>query len=237
MFFELIGPAGCGKTTTARVVDRRLAALGVPHLPMAELHAADRAFGEKRITRRRFFGKTWMLLPMIARHPTVVASMFLLAFAHGQPYKRRIRQANRALAHLSMGKRLARRTRREAVVLHEGFVQMVWSTTVESERLRLRFLVRYLLWRYRRILRPRGILFRIDDDEAQERVFQREGGNRFSAGSSDRRRREFPRWLDYHRQLLELAPRDLIVATVDATRPLDRLAEDVLGAIRRCLSP
>jgi thymidylate kinase len=236
MVFELIGPAGCGKTTVARLVDRALDERGVDHVGWAELEAADRRFGEKRITRYNFPGKTWMLLPLFLRHPSVVAGVFALALLHGPPQKRRIRQANRALAHVRMVKRLARRHPGRVLVLHEGLLQMLWSTTVESEQLRGRWIVRHLLRRYQRILAPRGILFRIDDQSAQERVFQRTSGNRFSVTSSEQRRREFPRWLAYHRELVAMAPPGLIAATVDATQPVEALAGDVTDAILACVA-
>jgi SAM-dependent methyltransferase len=237
MIFELIGPAGCGKTSVARLVYRALDESGLDHVGFSELQRADRSFGEKRITRQNFFGKTWTLLPLIVRHPTVVAATLLLAGLHGGPYKRRFRQANRALAHIQMVKRITRNGGERILVLHEGLLQMLWSTTVESEALRGRPLVRYLLRRYQRILHPRGILFRIDDRRAQERVFQRAEGNRFSAKSNERRRAEFPKWLAYHRQLVDLAPAGLIHATVDASQPLEALARDVTDAVLRCLPP
>src|SRR5690606_8049524 len=61
---ERSGPAGGGKTTVAELVDRALAERGVPHVGLAELEAADRRFGEKRITQYNFPGKTWMILPL-----------------------------------------------------------------------------------------------------------------------------------------------------------------------------
>jgi hypothetical protein len=231
MLVELIGPAGCGKTTVARELDARLAALGVDRVGMDELAAIDRRIGEKRITRYNFPGKTWMLLPLALRHPTVVAGVFALALLHGPPRKRRIRQANRALAHFRMLKRLRRRTRGRVLVVHEGLLQMLWSTTVESEALRGRWIVRHVLRRYQRVLAPHGILFRIDDATAQERVFQRTHGNRFSASSSAERRRDFPRWLAYHRELVALAPPGLVRDVVDASEPLDALVRRVGEAI------
>lgn len=231
VLIELIGPAGCGKTTVAELVDRALAERGVPHVGLAELEAADRRFGEKRITQYNFPGKTWMILPLALRHPTVVIDVFALAYLHGQPRKRRIRQANRVLAGFRMLKRLRRRHRGQVLVVHEGVVQMLWSMLVESEELRGRWLIRHFLRRYHRVLGPAGIRFVIDDATVQERVFQRTRGKRFSASSSEQRRQEFPRWLDYHRELIALAPPGLIHATVDASGPPEAIARQVTELI------
>ena len=231
VLIELIGPAGCGKTTVAHLVDRALAERGVPHVSLAELEAADRRFGEKRITQYNFPGKTWMILPLALRHPTVVIDVFALAYLHGQPRKRRIRQANRVLAGFRMLKRLRRRHRGQVLVVHEGVVQMLWSMLVESEELRGRWLIRHFLRRYHRVLGPAGIRFVIDDATVQERVFQRTRGKRFSASSSEQRRQEFPRWLDYHRELIALAPPGLIHATVDASGPPEAIARQVTELI------
>jgi hypothetical protein len=234
MLFELIGPAGCGKTTVARAVDRALCEGGTAHVGFEELEA-ERRSSEQRLKRGSALGKLCMLLPLLLRHPSVVASLYLLALLHGPPLKLRIRHANRALAHLLLLRRLDRGDR--ILLVHEGFMQMLWSLTVESRALRGVALIRHLLRVYQRMLAPHGILFCIDEQRVTERVFQRTVGNRFSAKSSEQRRREFPRWLEYQRRLVELAPPGLIATKVDATQPLEALAGDVARTILASVAP
>ena len=231
MLVELIGSAGCGKSSVARRVDRALAERGCDRLGFDELEEAGRRFGERRIKRRGAFGKAWMLAPTVVRHPVFVAAVYALALLHGAPRAPRVRHANRALAHVRMLERIARGDR--VVLVHEGFFQMLWSMTVESAALRGRPLIRFLLRRYRRMLAPVGILFCIGDEAARERVFQRVAGHRFSASSSAARREAFPKWLAYHRAIVALAPADLVVARVDATQPIEPLAREVGDIVLR----
>lgn len=232
MFVELIGPAGSGKTTVARLLDAPLAAAGIAACSFAELDRLNRQFGEHSL-KPLGFRRVFVLAPLYWRHPRIAFGLLAIAVAHGPPFRKRLRRARRVLGHFLFMLRLEERGEERVLVMHEGFLQRLWSVVIESKELRLEGVIRSVLADYHALLRPVAIALEVDDEVAAARVFARNSRGRFNLGSSGERKAEFPRWLDYRRRLLALLPADAIAGSVDAAGTPESTARATAALISR----
>lgn len=237
MLIELIGPAGSGKTSAALKAEALLGeagidVLGFDRLEELESEIGTRSFrGYDRVAQWRAIGA------LILKCPDIVLPILLLSWIHGPEQStglrgRRKRHARRALGHVRMALALRRMTVDRVVLLHEGFTQVLWTLLIDSPSLRARWLIRFAFARYHATFRQEGIRLVVDDNAVIQRVFARDGEGRFNRRSDDQLRRDFPRWLDDHRALVAMLPDGVIRAEVDASGDDDRVARDLVAAVR-----
>ncbi|MBX6320540.1 MAG: hypothetical protein IRY94_01810 [Rhodospirillaceae bacterium] len=227
MFVELVGPPGCGKTTTARLLDGLMERQGLRYVPFDELDRLDIAIGERHIKRSKFLRRMMSLAPLLWRHPSIMLGVLVIAAVHGPPYGTRFRYARRLLAHFLFLLRIRDLGRDRIVVVHGGFVQMMWSMVIESPRLRALPLIRMVFRRYHDAIRPVGIELKIDHATAAERAFSRTTRGRFNKQSHPERRAQFGKWLAYHETLRSLLPPAAIVTAIDAGSGSEAVASRV----------
>jgi len=231
VIIELIGPAGCGKTTAARHLDRLLRGHTPALLGFEALERLDREIGERHLERLPFRKRMRLLLPLFLRHPRIAIPVMVLALVHGPPYKKRFRRAQRSLGHVLLMLRLRRLMPDMVVVADDGFTQTLWTMLVDSRALRGAWLIRLALASYHAVVEQRGLRFRIDDQTAAARVFGRESPGRFNRNAPDERRHAFGRWLAYHRRLVALLPEAVVAGTIDATGSEQDVARALADAI------
>jgi hypothetical protein len=231
MIVEIAGPPGVGKTTIAAQLDDLPPDPEVPLLSFAEYQILDREIGEAAIMKKGRLERWLSLAPLCWRRPRLVGSMLMLTLLHGRPFLRRARKAQRLLAHTLFTEKLQARFPEKVVVHHDGFVQCLWSTLIDSRSLGGQRLIRSIIRDYHERVQPHLILLEIDDAMAASRVFERTSKGRFNRDSSPKQRSEFGRWLGYHRELVSLVPAALDVTRIDASTPSDMLAQQVFNAL------
>ena len=232
MIVEMIGPPGVGKTTAMGRLDELAQNDDLPLLGFDDYQTFDRECGQAAIMKRYRLNRWLVLSAMLWRRPRLVASVMTLALLHGRPFLRRIRKAERVVAHVLFSERLKSHFPDKICIHHDGFTQCLWSMLVGSRELRGKSLIRRLLHDYYGDTNMRVVLLEVDDSVAAERAFSRISKGRFNRDSSPKTRTEFGRWLDYHRQIVELLPVDRNVVRIDAgTSPSD-VAANVLTALR-----
>jgi hypothetical protein len=84
-----------------------------------------------------------------------------LALLHGKPASRRVRKAQRVLAHAQFVAHLHERFPDRVIVLHEGVAHFVWSLVIESRALRGIGLIESLLADYYASVSPALVVLRI----------------------------------------------------------------------------
>ncbi len=231
MIVEIVGPPGVGKTTIAAQLDNLPRDQEVPLLSFAEYQLLDREIGEAAIMKKGRIERWLTLAPLCWRRPRLVGSMVMLTLMHGRPFLRRARKAQRLLAHTLFTERLQARFPEKVVVHHDGFMQCLWSTLIDSQSLRGRAMIRSIMRDYHQRVQPRLILLEIDDALAASRVFERTSKGRFNRDSSPKQRSEFGRWLGYHRELVSLLPAAFDVTRIAASAAPDMLAQQVFNAL------
>jgi hypothetical protein len=155
----------------------------------------------------------------------------VLALLHGPRYKGGLRRAWRSLSHFHLVLRLQRLMPGAVVVFHEGFTHILWSMLIDSKSLRGAWLIRLALSGYYSAVGQRGIRFSIDDQTAATRVFDRESLGRFNRRSGEEQRRSFAKWLAYHRHVVALMSKRMIVVTIGATASEQEVARVVAAAV------
>lgn len=231
MIVEIVGPPGVGKTTIAAGLDELARSSALPLLSFADYQAMDREFGEAAIMKKQRVGRWATLAPLAWRRPRLFFPVVLLTLLHGRPLLRRGRKAQRLLAHTLFTERLQARCPGRIVVHHDGFTQCLWSTLIDSRSLRGKAMIASILRGYYERVQPKIILLEVGDERAASRVFGRTSKGRFNRDSPPRRRKEFERWLAYHRALVALLPASLAATRIDAAIPAPALAEAVLEAL------
>lgn len=235
MFIELIGPPGSGKTTIAALLDEHLSRTTVNYISSGDLTRLDCELGDHHIKRIGLARRVISLAPLLWHHPRVAAIVLALAALHGPNRRERYRRARRLLAHFLLLLRLRQRAENSVIILDDGFVQRLWSMLIESTDLRATSMIKVVLDRYHATLRPVCVSLEIDDSAATTRVFNRESRGRFNQSTNEMRRRDFARWLDYHRRLVALLPPGAIVDSVDANGTPSEVAQR-LTTIVICLA-
>jgi len=233
MIVEIVGSPGLGKTTTAARLDDLAVEPDVDFalLSFADYRKLDQEIGEAAIMRKWRLVRWWTLAPMGWRHPRLVLSVAMLTLLHGRPFGRRVRKAQRLIAHALFTERLQARYPDRICVHHDGFMQCLWSTVIDSRKLRGQEMIRSIMQDYYARVRPKMILLQVDDALAKSRVFGRTSTGRFNRDSSPKQRAEFERWLDYYRELVSLLPKDLDLTRIDADAPPPVVAEQVMSAL------
>jgi hypothetical protein len=117
-------------------------------------------------------------------------------------------------------------------VHHDGFMQCLWSTVIDSRALRGKTMIRSIMRDYYGRVRPRMILLELDDTLVTSRVFGRTSAGRFNRESSSKQRAEFDRWLNYYRELVSLLPNDLDMTRIEADAPPAIIADQVFSVLR-----
>lgn len=232
MIFELIGPPGAGKSTTAATMGPFFIAGDRRFMPHDEYAALDRWAGEAAIMKRSWLGRWWQLAPVIATHPRLSFDLLRLTGLHGKPFLRRLRKAQRALAHFHFAEQLDAAFPDRVIVLHDGFVQCLWSLVIESKSLRGLDLLERFIGEYYGTLDPVLVVLQIDDTSATQRVFDRVSTGRFNRESQPSARARFPEWLDYHRTIVGLLPKGLVVHAIDANASGEAVALRAWTAIQ-----
>lgn len=237
MLIELVGPAGCGKTTVAQRIDEILAEASLPVTQFDALKELKKTAGRRDVKTLDRMARWRLLAERCRRHPRLTVSIYLLAFLAGaspgeSPRKRRFRYARRALRHLHLTLDLQSQTEGKIVVVHEGFTQLLWSMLIDSQALRGEWLIRWVLRDYHAAVGQRAIRLVVDDATNKERAFSRISKGRFSRGSEARHRQTFDRWLDYHRRIVALLPSEALIAEIDASRPRDQVAGEIATMIK-----
>jgi hypothetical protein len=152
---------------------------------------------------------------------------------HGRPFRRRARKAERLIAHAFFTERLQARYPDQICIHHDGFIQCLWSTVIDSRKLRAQEMIRSVMQDYYARVRPKMILLEFDDALATSRVFGRTSTGRFNRDSSPKQKAEFERWLGAYRELVSLLPKDLDMTRINAEAPPEFVAEQVLGVLRK----
>jgi thymidylate kinase len=225
MLIELIGPSGIGKTTAIRGLEKTSVGR------RSDFRSYDDYMDMRRFHEEGRVGEEPGLLPLLWRHPRLVASVVSLALLHGPPLRRRMRKAFRCLANLAITERLRERHPDDLIVIDDGFMQTLWSLVVESRALRGRRLMRIALADYQRAIKQRAIRLRVDHEEIEERVFARESGGRFNRHAGPAVREAYRKWLDYFEEIAALAPPGMIVSEIDGRRDPDLVAASLAEAI------
>jgi thymidylate kinase len=235
MIVEIVGSPGLGKTTTAAKLDDLVVEpdIDLPLLSFADYRRLDHEIGEAAIMRKWRVVRWWTLAPMCWRHPRLVFSVAMLTLLHGRPFRHRARKAQRLIAHAYFTERLQARYPDRICIHHDGFTQCLWSTVIDSRKLRGQETIRSIMQDYYARVRPKMILLEVDDALARSRVFGRISTGRFNRDSSPKRRAEFEHWLDYYRELVGLLPKDLDTTRIDADVPPAVVAERVISALRK----
>ena len=214
MLIELIGPAGIGKTTTARRAETILRKKGIEVLGFDELEALESEIGTRSIRHYGFLASVRFVVAMLCRRPDITLPILLLPFIFGPEVstgsrRRRRRRARRVLGHVRLALALRRLAAGRLVLLDEGFTQVLWTLLIDSHSLRAPWLIRFVLRRYHAAIGQAGVRFDVDDATVAARVFSREANSRFSKESSEEQRRTFKGWLAFHRELVDLVPHAL----------------------------
>jgi hypothetical protein len=231
MIVELVGPPGAGKTTLAEEFDRLGPRPDVPLLAFREYQAIDREMGETAIMKLGRMAYWRTIGPVCLRRPGLAFSLAVLILLHGRPFKHRGRKARRVLAHVLFTERLLEHFPDRVVIHHDGFTQCIWSMLIDSQRLRGRWLIRWIMRNFYGSVCARILVLAIDDTTVSKRVFARTSKGRFNRNSSPSRRAEFGRWLDYHRELVALLPENLVDSRIDACCDPAALAAATLDAL------
>lgn len=231
MIFELIGPAGVGKTTIASAIDAHFAAAALKVTSFKEHEILEQTRGVKAIMRRNPLVRAAILAPLFWRQPRLAFGISYLGVLHGPPLRSRVRKGQRLLAHCVFALELVRR-HPDHIILHDGFTQTLWSFLIESRKLRGKRIIHVVLQRYFALVGQKAIRLDASDDEVVARVFARHSTSRFDRNTPTRRRNEFTRWLGYYRELIDLLPAELQVCAVDASlspqQVTDAVAEIIL---------
>ena len=214
MLIELIGPAGIGKTTTAQRAEAVLRAKGIDILGFDELERLESEIGTRSVRRYGRLEKAWFIISMLCRCPDITAPILLLPLIYGAEVstgsrRRRRRRAGRVLGHVRLALSLRHMPADRVALLDEGFTQVLWTLLIDSRSLRAPWLIRFVLRRYHAAVGQAGVRFEADHATIAARVFSREANSRFSRDSTEEQRQTFRRWLDFHRQLVELVPHAL----------------------------
>ena len=231
MIVEMVGPPGSGKTTIAGELDQHAQGTSLPILSFEDYDKLDREKGEIAIMKMGRLARWRKLMPMILSWPRWVVYLPILVLLHGRPFLRRSRKAQRVLAHVLFAERLGQRCPDRICVHHDGLTQCLWSMLIDSRKLRGKNLIRSLMLEYYRRIETKIVLLELEDSVAAGRVFERESKGRFNRDSAPKQRTDFPRWLDYHRQLVHLLPIAPGEARVDARASSQEVSKGVLDAI------
>jgi len=246
MLIELIGPAGVGKTSTAGRVETLLRERSIDVLGLDELQRLEHEIGIRSLKALRPSVRRRVMWGLGLRHPDILLPILLLFRIYGPEEssgrkKRRQRRAWRAIGHVRLALALRDKIGRDkagqnraagrVVLLHEGFTQVLWTLVVDSPALKAKGLIRFVLARYHAAMQQRGLRLVVDDQTVIQRVFAREPEGRFNRESTAAQRQAFPRWLDYHRELVALLPRGLMTVDVDGSMASDQVAKDVAAAV------
>ncbi|MDH3663108.1 MAG: hypothetical protein OEU92_24315 [Alphaproteobacteria bacterium] len=237
MLIELIGPAGCGKTETARRAEAILREGGIEVLGFDRLEELESEIGTRSFRAYRRATRWRATVGLLMKCPDIILPILFLSWLYGPEEStgtraRRERHAGRALGHVRMALALRRTAADRVVLMHEGFTQVLWTLLIDSPSLRAKGLIRFTLARYHQRFRQLGVRLVVDDDTVMQRVFARDDKGRFNRDSSDQQRRDFPRWLEDHRALVAMLPDGLIEAEVDGSGSSERVAGDLAAAVR-----
>ncbi len=233
MFVEFVGSPGAGKTTIMKRLGELLQDTQLPLVSFDEYQRMNRKFGEKSIMKKWRFARWIALAPLCWRRPKLMAGVTLLALMHGRPMLRRVRKAQKVLAHVMFVERLQARYPEKIVAHHDGFTQCLWSMLIDSRALRGRRMIQSIMRDYYGEFQPLLVALEADDALVTSRVFARTSRGRFNENSSEVRRAEFGHWLEYHRELMSFLPRDLNIYRFDASAPSDTVARLVLDALAK----
>ncbi|MEM8950081.1 MAG: hypothetical protein AAGC99_12190 [Pseudomonadota bacterium] len=189
MLIELIGPAGIGKTTTAKGAEAILREKGVDVLGFDELERLESEIGTRSVRRYGRWGRAWFVISMLCRRPDITLPVLLLPHIYGAEVStgsrgRRRRRARRVLGHVRLALSLRHMPSDRVALLDEGFTQVLWTLLIDSRSLRASWLVRFVLKRYHAAVGQAGVCFDADDTTIERRAFAREANSRFSRDST-----------------------------------------------------
>jgi hypothetical protein len=231
MLIELIGPSGIGKTAAIR---------SLAHTPIgrrSDFRLYDDYMDKRRSHEEGRFGKKPGVLPLLWRHPRLVASIVWLTLLHGPPLRRRMRKGHRCLANFAITERQQRQHPDDLTVIDDGFTQTLWSLVVESEALRGHRSLRDAMAYYHRVVGHHAIRLLVDDEEIIERVFSRQSGGRFNRQAGPEIQDAYRRWLGIFKEIVALAPPGMVVAEVEARSDPDAVAAALAKVIERIAAP
>ncbi|MGI9509487.1 MAG: hypothetical protein ACR2QJ_09085 [Geminicoccaceae bacterium] len=236
MLVELIGPAGIGKTTAARRAKQILEDMGVDVLGFDQLERLESEIGIRSLNGRSWLARGRIIAGLLARRPDITLSILLLSWLYGREEstglrRGRRRRTRRVLGHLRMALTLRKTAADRVVLLDEGFTQVLWTLLIDSPSLRAKWLIRIVLRRYHQTIGQRGVRFIVDDEQVVQRVFARNTRGRFNRDSSDQQRRDFPRWLDYFRKIVDMLPAEFAVTTIDGSSRAEAVATELVQAV------
>ncbi|MFO0687854.1 MAG: hypothetical protein U0900_04050 [Myxococcota bacterium] len=215
MLVELIGHPGSGKSTLLAEIDSTSDPTFSSMLTNQEYQELDRARGERSIMKSSRLRRWIRVLPVFWRHPRLASRVVVLMILHGRPFFRRLRKAERLLAHVIFTDELLETFPGRIIVHQDGFLQCLWSMLIESRSLRGTRLIESLFEIYYLPRNPLLVGLEVDDRIATRRVFNRISRGRFNRDSSPRRRAEFGKWLARHHELVELLPASLRRERID----------------------
>lgn len=205
-------------------------------LPSDELARLDTKFGDQYLEKIGLFGRLASLSSLLWHFPRIVLPVLAIAVLHGTPYRKRFRRARRLLGHFALLIQLRSIAESRIVVLDDGFLQRLWSLVIESSKLRGQGTIARLLAEYYTSIAPLAVELLISGDVTERRVFNRVSRGRFNRNSSAERRRRFPRWLEYHRELVTLLPPTAVQIKIDAETSPAEIANKVRLALNRIIS-
>lgn len=228
---ELVGRPGSGKTSTARAALALLQERGLAVVPFAELDAYQSTRGERFLIRCNILLRAFHFARFYRRQLRFLLGVWWLTLRHGGLSPGHWRKARRPLASLLVACRLAADFPGRGILIHDGFVQKLWSTLIESRALRDRERIAALLASYYQLTGIRCIVLQAPAEVVTERIFSRDSKGRFNRHSPPRRRQEFARWLGYHDAITGSLPAAAVLGEIDATLAPDAVAEQVARLI------
>ena len=153
MLVELIGPAGAGKTSTAKRAEALLRRRGIDVFGFERLERLESEIGTRSFKDVGGFKRRTIIGGLLLRRPDLLLPILLLSWLYGPEastgsIKRRRQRTRRVIGHVRLALSLRSMPHDRVVLLHEGFTQVLWTLLIDSPGLKATRLIRFVLARY-----------------------------------------------------------------------------------------